>query len=104
MFSMYYMCCPVLSRALESMGSVKESACPPQMMDLPWYFYKSTKGQNSHRVPALGPGQQDCKLQYDRESLEGSQIWKFASSCTPKRPEFGLAYSLGEEFRWLPEL
>lgn len=49
MFSMYYMCCPVLSRALESMGSVKEPACPPQKMDLPWYFYKSTKGQNSHR-------------------------------------------------------
>lgn len=28
----------------------------------------------------------------------------YPSSCTPKRPEFGLAYSLGEEFRRLPEL
>lgn len=105
MFPMYYMCCPVLSRALESMGSVKEPACPPQKMDLPWYFYKSTKGQNNHREFqrwALGSRIVNCNMtvSLSKEARYGN----YPSSCTPKRPEFGLAYSLGEEFRRLPEL
>lgn len=105
MFSMCYMCCPVLSRALESMGSVKEPACPPQMMDLPWYFYKSIKGQNSHREFqrwALGSRivNYNMTVSLSKEARYGN----FPSSCTQKRPESGLAYSLGEEFRWLPEL
>lgn len=105
MFPMYYMCCPVPSRALESMGSVKEPACPPQKMDLPWYFYKITKGQNNHREFqrwTLGSRivNYNMTVSLSKEAIYGN----FPSSCTPKRPEFGLAYSLREEFRWLPEL
>lgn len=79
MFSMYYMCCPVLLGALESMGSVKESACPPQMMDLPWYFYKTTKGQNSHReflCRALGGRIVNCNKTVSLQQSEGSKRWK----------------------------
>lgn len=84
-------------------GSVKESTHPPQMMDLPWYFYGTTKVRNNHRkfrCWGLDGRTVSCDENGSLQLSERSRRGKLYKQPCPGLPESGLLCSSREEFGW----
>lgn len=83
--------------------SVKESTCPPQMMDLLWYFYRTTKVRNNHRkfrCWGLDGRTVSCDENGSLQLSERSRRWDLYRRPYQRLPELGLLCSSREEFRW----
>lgn len=83
--------------------SVKESTCPPQMMDLLWYFYRTTKVRNNHRkfrCWGLDGRTVSCDENGSLQLSERSRQWDLYRRPYQRLPELGLLCSSREEFRW----